>query len=132
MLNGAALVGCAVFSYPGREYVLIGLMLFLPLLDRGWSPPAFRFRRRNLLAIAGLALAITGLVLWRPQFLPYALSTLLLAALPEEWFFRAYFMTFWGDFRGWVPKKKWRAPCPTSSADDHHHDHAHPDRLVDR
>ncbi len=99
LLSGAALAGCAVFSYPGRDYVLIGLMLFLPLLDRGWSPPAFRFHRRNLLAIAGLALAITGLLLWRPQFLPYALSTLLLAALPEEWFFRAYFMTRLGE--GW-------------------------------
>ncbi len=74
-------------------------MLFLLLLDRGWNPPAWRLRRQNLSAIASLALAITGLVLWRLQFLPYALSTLLLAALPEEWFFRAYFMTRLGQ--GW-------------------------------
>jgi len=35
-ISGAVLAGCAVFSFPGRDYVLIGLMLFLPLLDRGW------------------------------------------------------------------------------------------------
>ena len=45
-----------------------------------------------------------ALVLWRPQHLEFALSTLLTAALPEEWFFRAYFLTRiqemrWG--RGW-------------------------------
>ena len=44
------------------------------------------------------------LLLWRPQHLAFALSTLLIAALPEEWFFRAYFMTrlqeaHWA--RGW-------------------------------
>jgi membrane protease YdiL (CAAX protease family) len=98
-LNGAALAGCAVFSYPGREYVLIGLMLFLPLLDRAWKLPAFASRRENLIASSGLAVAIAGLLVWQPQSLPYAISTLFLAALPEEWFFRAYFMTRLGQ--GW-------------------------------
>lgn len=91
-ISGAILAGCAVFSYPGRDYVLIGFMLFLPLLDRGWPLPAFSPRRVHLLFMAGVALAATGLVLWQPQSLPYAISTLFLAALPEEWFFRAYFM----------------------------------------
>jgi membrane protease YdiL (CAAX protease family) len=99
LLNGATLAGCAVFSYPGRDYVLIGLMLFLPLLDRGWKLPALPSRRGNLIALSGLALAIAGLVIWQPSSLPYAASTLFLAALPEEWFFRAYFMTRLGHGR---------------------------------
>ena len=99
LLNGAVLTGCAVFSYPGRDYVLVGLMLFLPLLDRAWKLPAFPARRGNLIASSGLALAIAGLLIWQPQSWPYALSTLFLAALPEEWFFRAYFMTRLGH--GW-------------------------------
>jgi membrane protease YdiL (CAAX protease family) len=99
LLNGAALAGCAVFYYPGRDYVLIGLMLFLPLLDRGWKLPAFPSRRGNLIASSGLALAIAGLLIWQPQSLSYAISTLFLAALPEEWFFRAYFMTQLGQGR---------------------------------
>lgn len=91
--NGAVLAGGAVFYYPGWDYALIGLMLFLPLLDRGWqlpSPPRSRIHRLTWVAmtIAGIALLV-----WRPSVAPYALSTLLMAALPEEWFFRAYFMT---------------------------------------
>lgn len=45
--------------------------------------------------LAWTALLICGLALllaWRPSELPFALSTLLMAAIPEEWFFRAYFM----------------------------------------
>ena len=74
-------------------------MLFLPLLDRSWNLPAFPKYRGSLIALAGFALVITGLLLWQPQSLQYALSTLLLAALPEEWFFRAYFMVQLGS--GW-------------------------------
>jgi len=35
-ISGAVLAGGAVLFYPGRDYVLIGLTLFLPLLDRSW------------------------------------------------------------------------------------------------
>lgn len=94
-------MGGAVFSYPGRDYVLISLMLFLPLLDRGWKLPAWPTRRGNLIALSGLVLAVTGLLIWRPQFLPYAASTLFLAALPEEWFFRVYLMVRLGH--SWLP-----------------------------
>ena len=99
LLSGSVLMGCAVFSFPGRDYVLVGLMLFLPLLDRGWRPPAIPKRSADLMVMASLAVAATALLAWRPQAMPYALSTLLLAALPEEWFFRAYFMPRLGS--GW-------------------------------
>lgn len=75
-------------------------MLFLPLFDRTWRLPAFYpTYRANLVAIAGATFAIAGLLVWQPQSLPYALSTLFLAAVPEEWFFRAYFMMQLGH--GW-------------------------------
>ena len=68
-------------------------MLFLPLFDSAWPIPAPpRSRRRYLLWVGLLAVAVAILV-WRPSETPFALSTLLMAALPEEWFFRAYFMT---------------------------------------
>ena len=92
-LNGAALVGSAVFSFPGRDYVLIGLMLFLPLLDRGWRVPDLPRSRSHHLIWAMLLISCVVLVTWRPSQMPFALSTLLMAAIPEEWFFRAYFMT---------------------------------------
>ena len=98
-VNGAVLVGCAVFSYPGRDYVLIGLMLFLPLLDRAWQLLALPRAPGHFLTWTGLLVTAAGLLIWRPSFFPFALSTLLTAALPEEWFFRAYFMDRLG--KGW-------------------------------
>jgi membrane protease YdiL (CAAX protease family) len=92
-LCGAVLAGGAVFSYPGRDYVLIGLMLFLPLLDRGRRVPALPRSRSRHLIWAGLLISGVALLIWRPSETPFALSALLMAALPEEWFFRAYFMT---------------------------------------
>jgi membrane protease YdiL (CAAX protease family) len=76
-------------------------MLFLPLLDRGWRVPALPRSRPHYLAWAGLLLAGAALLAWWPSEIPFALTTLLLAALPEEWFFRAYFMTRlrWEDWR---------------------------------
>ncbi len=92
-INGAVLAGSAVFSFPGRDYVLIGLMLFLPLFDRGWRLPNLPRARSHYLTWAGLLIAGAILLVWKPSQAPFALSTLLTAALPEEWFFRAYFMT---------------------------------------
>jgi membrane protease YdiL (CAAX protease family) len=46
-----------------------------------------------------LVLAGAVMLLWQPQHAGFALATLLLAALPEEWFFRAYFMVRLGT--GW-------------------------------
>lgn len=74
-------------------------MLFLPLADRGWALPAVPRDRRHVIAWASLATTGIGLLLWQPTHLGFALATLLLAALPEEWFFRAYFMTRLGP--GW-------------------------------
>lgn len=74
-------------------------MLFLPLLDRGWKLPSLRSHRNNLIVVVGVAFVIGGLLAWQPSFWKYTATTLLLAALPEEWFFRAYFMTRLGT--GW-------------------------------
>lgn len=98
-IGGAALTGCAVFSYPGRVYVLVGLMLFLPLIDRRWTPPVPPRRPYQRSAWLALVMLTGALLAWQPDYLKFALATLLLAALPEEWFFRAWFMTRLGN--GW-------------------------------
>jgi len=74
-------------------------MLFLPLFDRHWVLPAVRFSSLNLSSWVATSLLIVGLLVWYPSYTSYLLSTLLLAALPEEWFFRGYFMTSLGS--GW-------------------------------
>jgi membrane protease YdiL (CAAX protease family) len=87
------LAGCAVFfAEPWRIYSLLGIMLFFPLLDRYWQLPAIPRQCGHTAAWAGLALAMSALLLVQPQRLATAASALLIAALPEEWFFRAYFM----------------------------------------
>lgn len=74
-------------------------MLFLPLFDRGWRIPALSRSRTHRLSWVGLLISGIALLAWRPSELPFALATLMMAALPEEWFFRAYFMTRLGQ--GW-------------------------------
>lgn len=68
-------------------------MLFLPLFDHRWRVPELPRSRMHYLAWGGLLLAGALLLAWRPMHAPFTLATLLTAALPEEWFFRAYFMT---------------------------------------
>jgi len=63
------------------------------MLDRLWAPPALLVsHKKNKAVWLALTASAALLLLWQPQQLSYALATLLFAALPEEWFFRAYFM----------------------------------------
>jgi len=93
-IGGAALVGGAVFfTEPLRAVLLVGIMLFFPLLDGRWRVPALPRQPGHVIAWVILALTTGGLVLAQPHYLLTAASALLLAALPEEWFFRAYLQT---------------------------------------
>ncbi len=92
-LFGAVLTGCAVFIFQGRTYLLTALMLFLPFFDRGWYCPKVSFSRFQLLLWSLCLLGASGIILFNPAMLGIALTTLLLTALPEEWFFRGYFMS---------------------------------------
>lgn len=67
-------------------------MLFLPLLDRAWRMPVLPRSIPHYLAWAGLSIATVAILFWRPSHAVFALSAFLTAALPEEWFFRGYFM----------------------------------------
>ena len=111
-IGGAGLAACAVFvGEPQRTVVLVGMMLFFPLVDRHWRAPGLPRKPVHYAAWLGLLLIAAVLLLWRPQHLEFALSTLLLAALPEEWFFRAYFMTRLQETR-WA--RGWRANIVTA------------------
>jgi len=92
-LFGAILAGCAVFIFEGRSFLLTGLMLFLPLLDRNWHYPKISCSRFQLMGWSLCLLGAAGILLFNPAMLALALTTLLLTALPEEWFFRGYFMS---------------------------------------
>lgn len=93
ILNGAILTACAVFIYPGRSAVLTALLLLLPLLDRAWHIPVLTSKKNHIPILIVLFLLYGLMVIMHPQFTEHAIAILLLTALPEEWFFRAYFMT---------------------------------------
>lgn len=93
MINGAILLACAVFIYPGRSTVLTALLLLLPFLDRLWQAPDSHSQKSHLPLAVVLFACYSLLTLLNPEELYLALSMLLLVALPEEWFFRAYLMT---------------------------------------
>jgi membrane protease YdiL (CAAX protease family) len=98
-LGAAMLAGAAAAIYPGRNYVLIAIMLLWPVFDRRWQPPPFPRNAANYLSWIMLVVVASALLLWQPEQTAFADTTLITAALPEEWFFRAYLMTCLG--RGW-------------------------------
>lgn len=99
LIGVALLMGGAVFHWSGQPTLLIGVMLFMPLLDRDWQRPLLSKNRTHILAWLILAFITLGLVICKPGALSFLFVTLAFAALPEEWFFRAWFMTRLGS--GW-------------------------------
>jgi membrane protease YdiL (CAAX protease family) len=92
LFDGAALLVCAVFDSIWRDTLLVAFMLFLPMLDRHWAfAKAVSYRQRRML-LATLIVSMFFILIAHPNALNFILFTLLLVALPEEWFFRAYFM----------------------------------------
>jgi len=72
--------------------LIILFLLFFPLLDRQWFM-GYQFNVSNQIPVLVLCVLIMGLLfLLRPEYHVYMVSTLFFAALPEEWFFRAYLM----------------------------------------
>lgn len=92
LINGAVLIGCAVFDYAWRDTLLVALLLFLPFIDPKWSFPIYKqYRYQWLLWLITIVL-FTLIIIDKPLKLYFVLYTLLLVALPEEWFFRGYFL----------------------------------------
>lgn len=95
IINGAVLTACAVFIYDYRVTALIAGMLFLPLLDRSWAvyrhaSLCAKSDRAAVILITVCCFAIIALYLDTPSLV---LSGVILTAVPEEWFFRAYYLT---------------------------------------
>lgn len=67
-------------------------MLFLPLLDKQWSLQKAN-SELNINVWRGISLLLfASLAAVNQDMLTFSLITLILVALPEEWFFRAYLM----------------------------------------
>ena len=83
----------AVFLVSDYYYLFIGLLLFLPLLDKNWTLPRLNLKPRLMLLWLLCVCILSILLFLHPEQLQFVFMTILLVALPEEWFFRAYLMT---------------------------------------
>ncbi len=90
-------MGCAIFLSDYRNIFITALLLFLPLLDKNWRRDCGQCYALNsfrslpyIWLLVGVCFAI--LLSLNTNFLFTATGIILLTALPEEWFFRAYFM----------------------------------------
>ena len=108
--NGAALMGCAIFFSKDNNTVITALLLVLPFLDANWRSHVFdRKVFKNIKFYAPVTLlVICYLTLFIIQadldYVTTAISVIFLIALPEEWFFRYYYLQQLeiGGRRAWV------------------------------
>ena len=96
-INGAVLLGCAVFNFEWisvnfQSTLLIILFLLLPFTDRQWFVPSFKINGVCWFLYGIIFCCFVLIVIYKPDSINFILLTLLLTALPEEWFFRGYFM----------------------------------------
>ena len=80
----------AMFALQSRDWLLPVLFLLLPFVDVQWSMPRISFGRQFLISWVILSVAIILLLLQNTQLVDLFTVMVLVAALPEEWFFRAY------------------------------------------
>ena len=80
-------------DYKYLYLILSACMLFVPVFDRNWSLPKINCTSKHIFTWLVLLLPIPFFIIYNPDLLAFSISTLLFAAIPEEWFFRAYIMT---------------------------------------
>jgi len=91
----AVLFLCAFAFFNDNQslaFISIIFMLLYPFIDPHWRKAPFPFNLKFLAIWLMIMVLILGLTLIYQIHWRYILATTLLVALPEEWFFRAYFM----------------------------------------
>ena len=89
-------------SIPFLSNYIYLLLLVLPILDPYWKMPNLRYVSRSCILFSLLCIFLASLLLiYDSSYIEYFFSMLVLTALPEEWFFRAYLLSRIGlNFRG--------------------------------
>lgn len=80
----------AIFAQQSRDWLLPVLFLLLPFIDFQWRIPRVPRSKKSLISWIIITVVIIVLLLQNTQLIDLFTVMLLLAALPEEWFFRAY------------------------------------------
>ena len=80
----------AIFAQQNRDWLLPVMFLLLPFVDLFWRVPRTRWAKQFVISWLILAAIINVLLLQNAEILDLFLVMIFVAALPEEWFFRAY------------------------------------------
>lgn len=92
VINGAVITGCAFFDFSYHNTLFIALLFFLPLLDKQWALNCFNVFNGRVYLWGGVICCFIALLLLNEGYELIALNIILFTALPEEWFFRGYFL----------------------------------------
>jgi len=94
LLNGALLIGSAIFLSQYQTAALAALMLLTPYLDKAFQPQLTFVNKPLNIFIATFSIAIcTFGFIYEYLSLELIIYTLTISALAEEWFFRVYFQS---------------------------------------
>ncbi len=80
----------AIFARQSRDWLLPVMFLLLPFSDFFWRMPHVRWEQRLVISYVILAVIVSVLLFQHTEVLDLFTIMVLVAALPEEWFFRAY------------------------------------------
>lgn len=87
----------AIFGHHSRDWILPVIFLLLPFSDKLWRVPLLSWDKESQLAKLIFVVVTTVLLFLYPAFCAIFFVMLLVAALPEEWFFRAYLQKRFGN-----------------------------------
>lgn len=86
----AATISVAMFALQSRDWLLPVLFLLLPFIDTQWRIPRISLGKQQQVSWIIITMVIIILLQQNAQLIDLFTVMLLVAALPEEWFFRAY------------------------------------------
>lgn len=89
-ISFAVIVLVAILVRQSSDWLLPILFLVLPFVDRVWQLPSIRRDKQSKVKWTFLVAATTVLLIQYPEYLAPFAFMVLVAAIPEEWFFRAY------------------------------------------
>lgn len=92
----------AVSAQQNRDWLLPIMFLLLPFADFFWRVPHIRWQQQAVIRWVVLTVIISVLLFQHTEVLDLFTVMVLVAALPEEWFFRAYLQKRLGNNIGAV------------------------------
>lgn len=86
-------MACTAFFYDSYPWVITALLLLLPFLDRTGSANIYTCYKNRQIYWSVVLLISATILYFNPAYWKQTINIILFVGLPEEWFFRYYFMS---------------------------------------